>query len=118
MDEKLLRGALGLAYKAGQLVPGADKALLTLREGKAGLMLLDSAAAANTRKKLGDGSSHRGIRLLELPEGLLGHAIGRPGVNAAAVLIGGMAEKIEQTIRGGEYDSAAKNILEGTGLNG
>ncbi|MGI6688250.1 MAG: ribosomal L7Ae/L30e/S12e/Gadd45 family protein [Christensenellales bacterium] len=118
MDERQLKGSLGLAYKAGQLIPGADKALMALREGKAALMLLDQGTAVNTRKKLADGCAYRGVTLLELPEGLLGQAIGRPGVNAAAMTAGGMAGKIQQTITGGEKNSAAKNILEDTRLHG
>lgn len=119
MNDRQLLGLLGLACRAGQLVPGAEKTLAALREDKAALVLLDAAAARNTRKKLSDGCAHRGVRLLEVPEGLLGQAIGQPGVYAAAAYPGGLSGKIEQTMTtGGDRVSAAKNILEGTGLNG
>ena len=118
MNEKLLKGSLGLAYKAGYLIPGADKALMTLRDGKAALVLIDQSTSVNTRKKLTDGCVHRGIKITELPEGLLGQAIGKPGINAAALLDGGLTGKIEQAITGGEEIPAAKNIWEGTRLNG
>lgn len=118
MDEKRLRGTLGLAFRAGQLAPGADKALDLLREDKAACVLLDSAAAGNTRKRFSDGCAHRGVRLLELPEGLLGQAIGRPGIRAAALTAGGIAGKIEQMATGGDDLPAGTNILEDKRLHG
>lgn len=118
MNERQLTGLLGLSYKAGTLVAGADKALNEVRQGKAALVLLDAGTAVNTRKKLADSCAHRGIRLLEVPQGILGQAIGRPGVNAAAALPGGLTEKIQTMMTGGQAAPDTEKNLEGTGLNG
>ncbi len=119
MDERKLSGLLGLACRAGQLVSGAEKALAQVREDKAALVLLDASTAANTRKKLTDSCGYRGITLLELPEGVLGQAIGRPGVCVAAIQPGGLSDNILHTITpGGDITPATNNILEGTRLNG
>lgn len=119
MNEKALRGALGLAFRAGQLIPGAEKALMAIRDGRAGLILVDESASDNTRKKLSDGCAHRNIPWHQTPEGILGEAIGRPGVGAAAILTGGMSDKIQHImVSEGDKTPDEKNILEGERLNG
>ncbi|MDD4080246.1 MAG: ribosomal L7Ae/L30e/S12e/Gadd45 family protein [Eubacteriales bacterium] len=118
MSEKQLTGLLGLAYRAGNLVAGADKALDYVRQGKAVLVLLDAGTAVNTRKKLADSCANRGIDLLEAPKGLLGQAIGRPGVNVAAARPGGLTEKLQAMMTGGDTAPAEEKNLEGTELNG
>ena len=118
MNEKHLSGMLGLAYRAGKLAAGADKALDQVRQDKVVLVLLDSGTAANTRKKLADSCANRGIALLETTKGLLGRAIGRPGVNVIAVHPGGLAEKIQTIMAGGDTAPAKDKNLEGTALNG
>lgn len=118
MNESRLSGLLGLAFRAGQLSPGADQALDKVRGAKAELVLLDLSSAPNTRKKLTDSCAHYGISLLEVPKGLLGQAIGKPDVKVAALLPGGLADQIRLMLTtGGETALADKNILEDTRLH-
>lgn len=93
MEEKL-RGMLGIAHRAGHLVPGAEMGLKLIREGKAGLALLDSEAGANTQKKIRDACNHYQIQVILISAGILGDACGRPGMAAAAMKPGGLADQL------------------------
>lgn len=68
-----------------------------IRAGNCGLVLVDSAASAATKKKYLSVCSHAGVRMAVLPENLLAEATGRPGV-AMAILQGGLAERMMQMI--------------------
>lgn len=94
MDEKALAGLLGLAMRSGQLKAGAQLALEDIRQGHAGLLLLDKAASPNTTKRMTDACQTHQIRCLCLPEDLLGKAIGKQGTMAATLLPGGICEKV------------------------
>ena len=118
MREKQVTGLLGLAWRAGGLVAGADKALNQVRQGKAALVLLDVDTAINTRKKLGDSCFNRGIALLEVPRGMIGLAIGKPGINVVAAHPGGLTEKIQMILTGGDTAPTVEKNMEGTALNG
>ncbi|HSK69532.1 MAG TPA: ribosomal L7Ae/L30e/S12e/Gadd45 family protein [Candidatus Limnocylindria bacterium] len=96
MREGELRGILGLAFRAGQLVPGAEMSLQLIRDGKAALVLVDTAAAANTAKKLSDACAYRGVSMCRLPEGELARALGRPEMAAAALKRGNFAKRAEE----------------------
>ncbi|MBQ8080831.1 MAG: hypothetical protein IJ240_02920 [Clostridia bacterium] len=88
-------GMLGLAFRARQLVTGVDFAVEAARTGKARVLLLDTAASENTRKRLRDAATHFGVPLYELPEGLMDQATGKSGRMAGAVLKGSFAEPIQ-----------------------
>lgn len=91
---KELRGILGLAFRAGQLVPGAEMSLKLIREKGAALALLEPEASENTQKKVRDACNHYGIKVILLSAGTLGHACGRPGMAAAAVKPGNFSRMI------------------------
>ena len=89
-----LTGLLGLAHKAGHLVPGAEMGLKLIGEGKAGLALLDGEAGANTQKKVRDACNHYQVQVMLIDAGILGTACGRPGMAAAAMKPGGLADQV------------------------
>jgi ribosomal protein L7Ae-like RNA K-turn-binding protein len=97
MDEKALAGLLGLAMRSGQLKAGAQAALEDIRQGRAGLLLLDLAASPNTTKRMTDACQTHQVRCLRLPEELLGNAIGKQGTMAATLSPGGICEKVNIT---------------------
>ena len=94
-----LRGLMGLCVRARQAVFGEDGCMKTIRAGNCGLLLLDSGASAATREKYEGVCRHAEVQLVQLPEGLLHEATGRPGV-AMAVLKGGMANSMRQQLSG------------------
>lgn len=94
MASEQLRGLLGLAFRARQLVPGAELGLKLIREGKAGLALIDPVASANTRKKMVDACNHYEVQGILLDAGILGEACGRSGMAAAALRKGQLCDQI------------------------
>ena len=95
MSEKV-SGLLGLAFKAGHLVPGLEMELKLIREGKAALAVLDQNAGANTQKKVKDACNHYQVQVMLLDAGILGLACGRPGMAAGAIRPGGFAEALRK----------------------
>lgn len=93
MDEKRLRGLMGLCVRAGQAVFGEDGCRKAISTGECGILLTDSGMSANTRKRYEGWCQAAGVRMAELPEGLLFEATGKPGV-AMAVREGSFAEQI------------------------
>ena len=96
---KELQGILGLAFRAGQLVPGAEMSLKLIREKGAALALLEPEASENTRKKVTDACNHYQIKVILLSAGMLGLACGRPGMAAAAVKHGNFSQMILKEIK-------------------
>lgn len=93
MSKELL-GILGLAFRAGQLVPGAEMSLKLIREKGAALALLEPEASENTQKKVRDACNHYQVKVILLGAGMLGLACGRPGMAAAAVKPGNFARMV------------------------
>ena len=94
-----LRGMMGLCVRARQAVFGEDGCLKSIRAGNCGVLLLDSGASAATQEKYHGACEHAGVALVQLPQGLLHEATGKPGV-AMAVLKGGLASQIAQICKG------------------
>lgn len=94
MEAEKLAGLLGLAFRAGHLVPGAEMSLKLIRDKKAQVALLEPQASANTLKKMRDACNHYGIQVMLLDAGVLGKACGRPGMAAAAVKTGSFARQL------------------------
>ena len=94
MNEKRLRGLMGLCVRAGQAVFGEDSCLKALRSGQAAVLLMDGGISEGSASKYGQACSGEGVPLFRLPEGLLEEATGRPG-RAMAVRKGSVAEQIE-----------------------
>ncbi len=96
--ENKLRGLMGLCVRARQAVFGEDGCMKTIRAGNCGVLLLDSGASKATQDKYKGVCANAGTPLVQLPEGLLYEATGKPGV-AMAVLKGGLASSIQQTMK-------------------
>ncbi len=94
-----LRGLMGLCVRARQAVFGEDGCMKTIRAGNCGVLLLDAGASKATQDKYHGACQHAGVELVQLPEGLLHEATGKPGV-AMAVLQGGLAVQIRQQLSG------------------
>ena len=93
MNEQKLKGLVGLAVRAGQAASGMDASRILIRSGKCGVLLLDSAAGANTRKKAEDLCRSTGTPLTVLPENLIEAATGKSNM-MVAVSKGSFAEEI------------------------
>lgn len=94
MDKSKLAGMLGLAVRARQVQLGSGRALDCVRGDKAGLVLLDEAASENTKKRFENACQSHQVAHLLLSPGLLGRAVGKPDTMVAALLKGGMAERL------------------------
>ena len=93
MDEKRLRGLMGLCVRAGQAVFGEDGCRKTISAGQCGILLTDGDMSGNTRKHYESICRQTGTEMATLPPGLLAEATGRPGA-AMAVKKGSLAEQI------------------------
>ena len=93
MDEKRLRGLMGLCVRAGQAVFGEEGCRKAIGTGECGILLTDADMSANTRKRYESACERNGTRMAELPAGLLEDATGRPGM-AMAVRTGSFAEQM------------------------
>ena len=94
MNHEKLKGLIGLARRAGQLSLGTDTVLKQLKSGRCAAVLLDDAAAPNTRKRLAEAAAFARVPLYTIPEGLLDMAVGQSGRIAAAVGKGGLADQM------------------------
>ena len=94
MDERALGGILGLAMKAGQLVKGAEKSVLLVRDKKAAMVLLDGNASENTQKRVQDTCRHYNVPLTIQKPGLLAQACGQAEMAAAAIKPGHLADRL------------------------
>ncbi len=97
-QENKLRGLMGLCVRARQAVFGEDGCMKTIRAGNCGALLLDSGASKATQDKYRGVCENANTPLELLPEGLLHEATGKPGM-AMAVLKGGLANQIRQTMK-------------------
>ena len=97
-QENKLRGLMGLCVRARQAVFGEDGCMKTIRGGNCGVLLLDSGASAATQDKYRGVCKNAGVPLVELPEGLLHEATGKPGM-AMAILKGGFANQVQQMMK-------------------
>ena len=94
-QENKLRGLMGLCVRARQAVFGEDGCMKTIRAGNCGVLLLDSGASPATQDKYRGVCANANTPMVELPEGLLHEATGKPGV-AMAILKGGFANQVIQ----------------------
>ena len=87
---------LGLCARAGRLVSGEANVVQLIRSGKARLAILDLGAARNTSKSVRDACHSHAAKLIFVPEGRLGAAIGKPGRMAAATADEGFAKRLDE----------------------
>ena len=85
---------LGIAKRAGVLTLGSDGVHAVIAAKEAGMVLLDSGASDNTKKKLKDACAFYGAALYETAPDRLGFAIGKPGRMCAAVAKGTLCDKL------------------------
>ena len=98
MDEKRLRGLMGLCVRAGQAVFGEDGCRKAISSGECGILLADADMSANTRKRYEGLCERMNVPMETIPAGLLEEATGKPGA-AMAVKAGSFAEQIGHLIR-------------------
>ena len=98
MDEKRLRGLMGLSVRAGQAVFGEDGCRKAIVNGECGILLTDGDMSENTRKRYESACERNEVRMEVLPAGLLEEATGRPGM-AMAVKPGSFAEQMRQCLQ-------------------
>ena len=85
---------LGIAKRAGVLTLGSDGVHAAIAAKEAGMVLLDSGASDNTKKKLKDACAFYGAVLYETSPDRLGFAIGKPGRMCASVAKGTLCDKL------------------------
>ena len=91
MDERRMKGLMGLCVRAGQAVFGEDGCRRSITGGQCGILLLDGGISENSRKRYEDLCAYTETRMAVLPEGLLEEATGKPGA-AMAVKEGSFSE--------------------------
>ena len=96
---------IGLCAIARKLAIGTDIAADTVRNGKAGLLMIACDASQNTKKKIFNCAKYYEIPCSEIPLTIsdLGHSVGKKGNTAAvAVLDRNMIKGIEKILN--EYN--------------
>ena len=79
MNEKRLKGLMGLCVRAGQGTFGEESCLKALRSGQAALMLIDESISKRAAEKAENLCARQNIPAYRLPEGMLAEATGKPG---------------------------------------
>lgn len=105
-DEKRLRGALGLAMKAGKCAAGDYACEKLIKGGGARLAVLDCDASENTRERYRSMCARAGIPLIEIGE--MGFSIGKPGRMIAVVTDESFAKLIASHAAKEENDTGVK----------
>ena len=77
LDEKRLKGLLGICVRSGQAVFGEDNCRKADVKGICGLVLVDSGVSVNTRKRYETLCRGAETKLVFLPERLLEAATGK-----------------------------------------
>ena len=93
MDERRMRGLMGLCVRAGQAVFGEEGCRKSITGGQCGVLLLDGGISENSRKRYEDLCEYTETKMAILPAGLLGDATGKPGT-AMAVKQGSFSEQM------------------------
>ena len=93
MDERRMKGLMGLCVRAGQAVFGEDACRKAITAGQCGILLADGGISDHSRKRYEDLCAYTETRMAILPAGLLADATGRPGA-AMAVKEGSFSEQL------------------------
>ncbi|MBR2822951.1 MAG: hypothetical protein IKE24_04635 [Clostridia bacterium] len=97
MDERKLKGQLGLCVRAGQAVFGEDACLKAMRDGKAGLLILDGEISDGAGERYEALGKREGIPVVRIRPGLLWESTGKPG-KAMVVRAGGFTEPMLRSL--------------------
>ena len=93
MDERRMKGLMGLCVRAGQAVFGEDACRRSVANGQCGILLADGDISESSRKRYEELCERTGTRMILLPPGLLAEATGKPGA-AMAVKTGSFSEQM------------------------
>ncbi len=93
MDERRLKGLMGLCVRAGQASFGEEGCRRSILTGQCGILLADGGISENSRKRYEELCRRTGTRMALLPQGLLQNATGKPGA-AMAVKQGTFSEQM------------------------
>lgn len=95
MNRQKISGAIGLAIRAGKCSQGAEGCEKAVRSGKAKLVLLDPAAAENTRKSVRNLCEYYHCPWVMMPEeGMLEDITGGANRKVLSVNEAGFAQMI------------------------
>ena len=100
MNNKLF-SMLGLAMRAGKIASGAFQTQKALADGKAKLLVIDSAMSEAEQAEYRRLCSSKALEVRPLSHGMLESAIGKPGRMAAAITDDNFARQIITLIDGG-----------------
>ena len=97
--ERKLASYMGFAAKAGKIASGTNTCIFTIAKGKAGLLIIASDMAENSKEKLIFAARQNDVeyRVFGRADDLA-HYTGRYGAGAFAVTDNNFAEVIAQTI--------------------
>lgn len=91
---------LGLAERAGAVIPGTARVREAVRDGRVRLVLLASDASRNSREKLRPLLNAVGQRFIVIADrATLGAAVGRAPLSAVGVTDAGLADRIDALAR-------------------
>ena len=91
-----VRGLLGICQRAGMIKTGEETVEMAIKRGGAIIALIDTSMSARGKKGIKDACEYAHLRMFELPEDLLGDAIGKPGRMAACITDANMAKKLSE----------------------
>ena len=95
-------GMLGMATRAGAIVPGTERVREAARAGTLRLAVLATDASENSRGKLLPLLAARGIsHVTQYDRVALGAAVGRGPLSAVGVLDAGLADRLHTLLSGG-----------------
>ncbi len=93
MDERRMKGLMGLCVRAGQASFGEEGCRKSIAAGNCGLLLADGEISDQSRRRYEELCARTGTRMALLPPGLLAEATGKPGA-AMAVKEGSFSEQM------------------------
>ena len=101
---KQLLFSVGLARKAGKLVSGTDFVCDDIRKNKIFLVVCAGDVSDNTKKKISDCCTYRGVALhvTDISKEVLGHAIGKPFAACVGITDNNLSELISRNINRGK----------------
>ena len=102
-----LKGLLGLAMRAGQIVSGQEATLGYIRKKSIVLTLIDETVSESSYKKISQACKEHSIPLCCLPGGLVGQAVGKQNRTVVGVLPGSFADTMLEKTKH-LYDVGAK----------
>lgn len=97
MSDEKLRGAIGLAMRAGKCISGREACLSAIKANSAKLIIIDDNASKNTYDEWSHISDIKRLRLITLKG--LDWAIGRPDKKIAVITDNGFVKMIESLLK-------------------